>query len=121
MALIKSTTLLTQESGDYWRLLEVNDHAERGSVATLQLYKSKTARLEDAQPLSMSLQFVFSLDEVEDAVPDENLPEGWRDVWYHVHYLLIKTAAESGHAKPTEERTQNEQLAQVIYGATDDF
>lgn len=121
MALIKQTELPTQESGDYWRLIEVNDHAGRGSVATLQLYKSKTARLSDAQPLAMSLQFIFTLDEVEDAVPDENLPEGWRDVWYHVHYLLIKAAAESGYAKPPEERTTNEQLAQVIYGATDDI
>lgn len=121
MGLIKQTTLQSSVTGEYWRIIEVNDHADRGSVATLQLYVSKTARDADAQPLPLSLQFVFTLGEVEAMIPDENLPEGWRDVWYHVHYLLIKAAAESGHAKPEEERTQNEQLAQVIYGSQDEI
>lgn len=34
MAFIKQVTLPTGETGDYWRIIEVNDHAGRGSVAT---------------------------------------------------------------------------------------
>lgn len=121
MAFIKQVTLPTGETGDYWRIIEVNDHAERGSVATLQLYKSKALRLQDAQPLAMSLQFVFGLDEIEAIDHDENLPEGWRDVWYHCHYKAIKAAVVSGHGKADEEQTDNERTAQVIYGSQDDY
>jgi len=121
MALQKLTTLPTGEEGNYWRLIEVNDHAGRGSVATLQLYKSKTLRAQDAQPLNKSLQFVFELEEIEAVEPDENLPEGWRDVWYHCHYLAIKAAIASGAGKLPDEISQNELAALVLVGATDDF
>ena len=121
MAFIKTHELETQESGNYWRLIEVNDNAERGSVATLQLYKSKTARQADAQPMNKALQFVFTLAEIEDMIPDENLPEGWRDVWYHCHYLAIRAAIDSGAAKPADERNSNERIAEVLHGAENDY
>ena len=121
MALIKQITLPTGEQGNYWKLIEVNSHTGRGSVATLQLYKSKTLRMDDAQPMDKSLQFFFTPQEVEAVDPDENLPNGWRDVWFHCHYLAIKSAIASGNGKPEEAMTQNEKIAQVIYGATDDI
>jgi hypothetical protein len=121
MALIKPITLATGESGDYWRIVEVNDHAERGSVATLQLYKSRPLREQSAQPMALSLQFVFELAELDDIDADETLPTDWRDVWYHVHYMLIKAAIESGAGKAQEDMTANEMTARILEGATDDF
>lgn len=121
MALIKQITLPTGEQGDYWKLIEVNCHTKRGSVATLQLYKSKTLRMDDAQPMDKALQFVFAPEDIETVDPDENLPNGWRDVWFHSHYLAIKSVMASGVNKPTEERTENEMMAEVLYGATDDL
>jgi len=122
MALILSKTLPTGEAGNYWRIIEVNNHADRGSVATLQLYKSKTLRQADAQPLGLSYRFIFSLEEIQDMEgADENLLQGWRHAWYHPHYLAIKAAIASCVGKIDEQRTDNERAAANLLGAVDDL
>jgi len=120
MALIHPVILPTGETGDYWRMVEVNSHAERGSFATLQLYKSKVLRQADAQPLSLSYQFLFTPAEIEAVDVDENMPQGWRDVWYHAHYQLIKALAISAQEKEDIDRTANERAALIFYGAAND-
>ena len=122
MAIVKSITLDDGNAGEYWKIIEVNSHAVRNSSAcVLQLYKSKTLREADAQPMNKSLQFVFSGDEVEAMDADENLPAGWRDVYFHVHYLAIKSAVASGSGKLPEDKTQNEKTAEVLYGYADEI
>ena len=120
MALIQTTILPTGETGDYWKITEVNSHAERGSVATIQLYKSKILRDDEAQPMSLSYQFFFTPAEIEALDVDELLPLGWRDVWYHVHYVAIKAEAIKAQGTPDNERTSRERDALIFLGAVDD-
>lgn len=121
MALIQTATLPNGTSGSYWKIVEVNSHAIRGSVCEIQLYVSKTLRQANADPLDKTYKFIFAPEEIEAVDVDENLPQGWRDVWYHAHYQLIKALAVSAHGKAEKDRTQNERLALFFYGATDDI
>jgi len=121
LALIQAVTLPTGEIGDYWRIIQITDHADRGTVAELQLYKAKTVQpAQRLQPLSLSYQFVFTIEEIELADFDPDNPVSLRGIMYHAHYQAIKALAISAHGKEDIDRTANESAALMFYGAAND-
>lgn len=97
------------------------------SVATVLLYKSEVDKktLLHKPYGSISWKFIFTLDEIREVEPDENIPTDIVEAWFHCHYLRIRELANEAHALRAKnsqcELTHNQEMALLFHDAQDDL